>query len=91
MIARESPHVQASFTTRRQLIATAALAFGGLSAGAKVWGQAPQQPTKEAPCTPTNAMRTSLHQEGIIKASPQRIYEAAFGFQAIRGVQRPSC
>lgn len=72
----ENLRAHTSFTTRRQLITTAALAFGGLAASAKVCGQAQQQPTKEVPCTPADSARTSLHQEILLKTSPQRIYEA---------------
>jgi activator of HSP90 ATPase len=63
-------------TTRRQIIVGGALGLGGLAAGAKLWGQTPQPAMKEAPSTPANAGRTSLHQEVAIKAAPQRIYEA---------------
>jgi hypothetical protein len=62
-------------TTRRQMIAGAAIAFGSLAAGSGVWGK-PQQTMKEAPSTAANKSRTSLNQETNLKASPQRIYEA---------------
>lgn len=77
MSEKENQRAQAGATTRRQLITTAALAFGSLAGGAKVCGQTPQtlQSMKEAPSTPANAARTSLHQEVIIKAASPRIYE----------------
>ncbi|MGC1686106.1 MAG: SRPBCC family protein [Candidatus Acidiferrales bacterium] len=62
-------------TTRRQMIAGAAIALGSLAASAGIWGK-PQQTMKEAPSTEANKSRTSLHQETNLKASPQRIYEA---------------
>ncbi|MGB6431573.1 MAG: SRPBCC domain-containing protein [Candidatus Acidiferrales bacterium] len=62
--------------TRRQVIAGAAIAFGGLAAGAAVRGQASQPAMQEAPSTAANYPRTFLHQEVDFKASPQRIYEA---------------
>jgi activator of HSP90 ATPase len=72
----ENLSAHTSFTTRRQLITAAAVAFGGLAAGAKVWGQTPPQSMQEVPSTAANAARTSLHQEVAIKAEPRRIYEA---------------
>jgi activator of HSP90 ATPase len=63
-------------STRRQMIAGVAVAFGALAASTNIWAQAPQQQTiKEAPSTAANQARTSLHQEIELKASPQRIYE----------------
>jgi len=60
--------------TRRQVIAGVAIAFGGLAASADAWGKA-QQATAESPSTGAHKLRTYLHQEVDIKASPQRIYE----------------
>ncbi|MGC1580613.1 MAG: SRPBCC family protein [Candidatus Acidiferrales bacterium] len=62
-------------TTRRQMIAGAAIAVGSLAAGSGVWGK-PQQTMKEAPSTEANKSRSSLHLETNYKANPQRIYEA---------------
>jgi activator of HSP90 ATPase len=63
-------------STRRQIIAGVAVAFGALAASTSLWAQAQQQQTiKEAPSTAANQARTSLHQEIELKASPQRIYE----------------
>jgi activator of HSP90 ATPase len=61
--------------TRRQVIAGAAIVFGGLAAGAEALAQAPQPAMQEAPSTAANQKRTFLHQEVDFKASPQRIYE----------------
>ncbi|MGA2421557.1 MAG: SRPBCC family protein [Candidatus Acidiferrum sp.] len=61
--------------TRRQIIAGAALALG-LASCAKLFAEAPPQAMKEIPSTPANDPRTALHQEVILKTTPQRIYEA---------------
>jgi activator of HSP90 ATPase len=65
----------AKTSTRRQVIAGAAFAFGGAAAASRTLGQTQPPPTKEAPGTGANQKRTSLHQEIDLKASPQRIYE----------------
>jgi activator of HSP90 ATPase len=76
MIEGSIPAGPRSAFTRRQIIAGAAAALGGLAAGRDVWAQAQQQPNpKEAPSTAANQARTSLHQEIELKAPPQRIYE----------------
>jgi len=62
--------------TRRQMIAGAAIALGGLAAGSEVWGMTLQDAMKQTPSTAANQKRTSLHHETDFKASPQRIYEA---------------
>ena len=64
-------------STRRQMLAgLAAVALGELVASRDVFARAQQQQNpKEAPSTPSNQARTSLHQEIELKASPQRIYE----------------
>jgi activator of HSP90 ATPase len=62
--------------TRRQAIASAAIAFGGLTVSSAVWARAQQPEMKEAPSTPANKARTTIHEEVIFEASPQRIYEA---------------
>jgi activator of HSP90 ATPase len=64
--------------TRRQAIAGAVIAFGGVSASSLAWARA-QQPAsamKEAPSKPENQARTTIHEEVMFDASPQRIYEA---------------
>jgi activator of HSP90 ATPase len=76
MSNKENPRAQGYTPTRRQVIIGAALAFGGLAAGAEIFGQTPPPAMKEVPSTPANAARTSLHQEVVIKAEPRRIYEA---------------
>jgi activator of HSP90 ATPase len=65
---RESP-------TRRQMIASAAIVFGGLAAGSKLWGKSQQQSMQEKPSSGANPTRTSLHQEAEFKRSLQRVYE----------------
>src|SRR5271169_725510 len=80
---------QTSITTRRQMIAGIVVAFGALVARPEVWGAAGQQSMKESPGTAANKMRTSLHQEIDLKASPQRIYEVLLDskqFTAFSGV-----
>ena len=63
--------------TRRKLIASVAVALGGLAAGPCVWGKAQQnQEKKETQSTGVEALLTYLHQEIDIKASRQRIYDA---------------
>jgi activator of HSP90 ATPase len=74
MSERENPAARVAAPTRRQVIAGVAVAFGGLATSASTWGKA-QQATAEAPSTGADKLRTYLHQEVDIKASPQRIYE----------------
>jgi activator of HSP90 ATPase len=64
-------------STRRQMVArVGAAAFAGLAVSSNLWAlPQQQQDTKEAPSTPPNQARTSLHQEIELKASPQRVYE----------------
>ncbi len=70
------PDNRCALSTRRQILACVAVAFGGLGAGRNIWVQAQQQQTiTEAPSTAANQARTSLHQEVELKASPQHIYE----------------
>ena len=57
----------ASISTRRQVIAGATFALGGLAAGSTTLAQAPG--------TSANQTRTSLHQDVELKASPERIYD----------------
>jgi activator of HSP90 ATPase len=74
MSERENPAELAVIPMRRQVMAGIAVAFGGLATSASTWGKA-RQATAEAPSTGTDKLRTYLHQEVDIKASPQRIYE----------------
>jgi activator of HSP90 ATPase len=60
--------------TRRQIIAGVGMAFGGVAVSRDVWGKARQAAT-EPQSTGADKLRTFLHQEVEIKASPQRIYE----------------
>jgi activator of HSP90 ATPase len=63
---------------RRNLIAGAVMALGGLAAGPLLWGkaQANQEKTKEEQSTGIEGLLTYLHQEIDIKANRQRIYDA---------------
>jgi len=62
-------------TSRRQLIANAAIVLGSMATASQVWSK-PQHPAmKETPSTAANQTRTSLHQEIELKAAPQRVYE----------------
>src|SRR5271170_6735230 len=65
-----------SILSRRQIIASAALALGGLAAGNELRAQTAQESMKQIPSTPSSDARTSLHQENLINAAPARIYEA---------------
>lgn len=69
------PATRAFGPTRRQMISGVAAAFGGLAAGSAVWGEA-QQAMAEPPSTGVDKLRTSLHQEIDLQASPRRIYAA---------------
>ena len=60
--------------TRRRLVASAALLFGGLVSGTQVLGSSPP-PMTEAPSTGANKARCTLHQDVYLRAGPQRIYE----------------
>lgn len=76
MIARYIPATPRGASTRREMIAGVAAAFGSLAVSTNVWARAGQhQDTKEAPSAAANHARTSLHQEIELKAAPQRIYE----------------
>ncbi len=75
MNEKNNPARLINTTTRRQAIAGAAITFASLAAGLTAWGKTQQPAMKEAPSTPANQKRTSLHQEVDLKATPQRIYE----------------
>jgi activator of HSP90 ATPase len=61
--------------TRRQVVTGVAMAIGGVAANSTLLAQATQQPMPEKPGTTATSTRTSLHDEIVVKASPQRIYE----------------
>jgi activator of HSP90 ATPase len=61
--------------TRRQVVTGAAITIGGMAANLSLLGETPQQPPRETPGSSPNSTRTSLHDEIVVKASPQRIYE----------------
>jgi activator of HSP90 ATPase len=71
-----NPIMAANMWTRREMIGAVALAFGSLATASEILAQAQQQTPKEAPNTPENAKKTSLHQEIEFKASAPRIYDA---------------
>src|SRR6202050_1767923 len=75
MSERTSLSTLSHATTRREMIAGVAVAFGSL-VGGHLWGKTQQKAMKETPSTAANAKRTSLHLEFNYKAIPQRIYEA---------------
>jgi activator of HSP90 ATPase len=57
------------------MIAGLGIALGGLAAGSELWANTPPQAMKAAPGATANQTRTSLHQEVVFQATPQRIYE----------------
>lgn len=74
---KSAPHYGASSLpgrTRRQLVTGATLAMGGIATHSPLLAQS-QQPGMETPGTTPTSTRTSLHDEIVLKASPQRIYE----------------
>ncbi|MGO9590249.1 MAG: SRPBCC domain-containing protein [Candidatus Acidiferrales bacterium] len=75
MSERSTPATRAIGPTRRRMITGVAAAFGSLAAGSAVWGKA-QQTMAEPPSTGADKLRTSLHQEIDLPASPHRIYAA---------------
>jgi activator of HSP90 ATPase len=66
----------AGLSTRRQVLRGVALAIGGMAAGSEILAATQQKGMKETPSTGANATRTSLHEEIVYKATPQRIYDA---------------
>jgi activator of HSP90 ATPase len=64
--------------TRRQAIAGAVIAFGGVTASSLAWAgaQQPKPAMKEAPSKSENQARTTIHEEVMFEASPQRLYDA---------------
>jgi activator of HSP90 ATPase len=61
--------------TRRQVVTGAAITIGGIAGNLNLLGETPQQPPRETPGSSPNSTRTSLHDEIVVKTSPQRIYE----------------
>jgi activator of HSP90 ATPase len=74
--------------TRRQLVAGAAVALGGIATHSPLLAQQSQQPGMETPGTTPTSTRTSLHDEIVLKTSPQRIYKLLLDskqFSAVTG------
>jgi activator of HSP90 ATPase len=61
--------------TRREVVTGAAITIGGIAANLRLLGETPQQPPRETPGSSATSTRTSLHDEIVVKTSPQRIYE----------------
>jgi activator of HSP90 ATPase len=75
--------------TRRQLVNGAAIAIGGIVASSNLLAEALQQPAQEKPGSSPTSMRTSLHDEIVLKTSPQHIYELLLSsrqFAALTGM-----
>jgi activator of HSP90 ATPase len=75
MKARTNSAASHQRLTRRQVVAGAAIAMGGMAANLSLLGETPQQPPRETPGSSPTSTRTSLHDEVAVKTSPQRIYE----------------
>jgi activator of HSP90 ATPase len=74
MSTKNDPSTPAHGSTRRQMLAGALLAFGGLAAS-RIAGQTPLAPAATPPAEP-DSLRTTIHQEMDYAAAPKRIYEA---------------
>jgi len=61
--------------TRRRVVRGLFVACSGSIMGAAGWGQSTDKKMASIPSTEANKSRTSLHQEIVYKAAPQRIYE----------------
>jgi activator of HSP90 ATPase len=61
--------------TRRQVVTGVAIAVGGLAAHSSLLGETLQKPAPETSGAGAASTRTSLHDEIVLKTSPQRIYE----------------
>jgi len=66
---------QAGTPTRRQAISGVAIVLGSLAVGPEIWAAGQQPSMPEKPSTGADRLRTFLHQEVEIHATPQRIYE----------------
>lgn len=75
MKRRDDPIDPKPPATRRQVIVGVGAALGGLIAGSRSWGQTPPKKA-ETQSTGLDGLRTFLHQELELGASPQRFYEA---------------
>ena len=74
--------------TRRQVVTGAAIAIGSIAPRFTLLAQSAQQPMQETPGSTPTSTRTSLHDEVVLKAPPQRIYETLMDskrFAAITG------
>src|SRR5271156_1076574 len=58
---KNNPATLGNTSTRRQMIAGVAIAFGSLAAGSEILGKPQQQTMQEKPSTSANQTRTSLH------------------------------
>ncbi|MGH9744902.1 MAG: SRPBCC family protein [Candidatus Acidiferrales bacterium] len=76
MISNPNAALLAGASTRRQVMRGLAVALSGLAASPQIFAITQQQGMKETPATEANKTRTSLHEEILYKASPQRIYDA---------------
>jgi activator of HSP90 ATPase len=74
MSDRHVPAALGEVSTRRQVIAGVAAALGALTAGSSIRASA-AEPMKELPSTGKDRTRTSLHQEVVLNATPQRVYD----------------
>jgi activator of HSP90 ATPase len=75
MSERENSGALANALTRRQVLASVAIALSAVAAGSATWAKAQQPAKKEAPSTTASDARSALHQELDFHASPKRIYE----------------
>src|ERR1700722_19945762 len=66
---------EAKATTRRKAIAGMAIMLGGIGASLKGLAQTNPKPAEEPEGTPEDQAKTSLHQEQVFDASPERIYK----------------
>jgi activator of HSP90 ATPase len=73
MSEKENARVPGNAPTRRQMIASGAIAFAGLAVGST--RAQSKQAAPETQSTGADRARTFLHQEVVFKASPHRIYE----------------
>lgn len=73
--APSQPALPSEGLHRRQLITGLAMAIVGVAADSNLLAQAAQQPPPEKPGTTAASMRTSLHDEVVVKASARRIFQ----------------
>jgi len=78
----KNPAMPAYAATRRQMIVSAAAAFGGIAAGSiRAWGGAEEEISRTS---------EAIHQEVVFKASAKRIYEALTDAKEFDGVVKLS-